>query len=267
MDVSWEGQEGKILESSWQLLVPEDKFLAPVAVVEQGQTSSQPTKGIPGSAREGRGAVEDPALGWDGTPPKACPVPSLLPAAGTAHRALALAEGWSSGCPSSPGSAPLPLNSQKFPFLQGCREARGAVGIPGYACDVFPCCWKVSKGITGADETFQHIHLESAVSLPSCIIYHTIPSCLKDCFKLFSESSFPPFAASCNNLSQIYFGSGILQQSLVLFAFFFFPNCSVADAESWFVIEELQGQGLQIPCPEALPRSTVLSGVGMRSSE
>lgn len=110
--------------------------------------------------------------------------------------------------------------------------------MTGYACDVFPCCWKLSKDILGADETFQHIHLESAASLPSCIIYHTIPSCLKDSFKLFSESSFPSFSTSCNNLSEIYFGSGILQQRLVLFAFFP-PNCSVADAESWLVIGKL----------------------------
>lgn len=157
---------------------------------------------------------------------RACPVPSLLPAAGIAHTHLwhllgtAGSTGLSSGRPSSPGSAPLPRNSQKLPFPQGCREAKGAVRMAGYACDVFPCCWKVSKDISGADETFQHIHLESAVSLPSCIIYHTIPSCLKDCFKLFSESSFPSFSASCNNLSEIYFGSGILQQRLVLFAFF-----------------------------------------------
>lgn len=170
---------------------------------------------------------------------RACPVPSLLPAAGIAPTSLSSAgfTGLSSGCPSSPGSAPLPLNSQKLLFPQGCREAKGVIRMTGYASDVFPCCWKVSKGISGADETFQHIHLESAVSLPSCIIYHTIPSCLKDCFKLFSESSFPSFYASCNNLSEIYFGSGILQQRLVLFAFF--PNCSVADAESWFVLGKL----------------------------
>lgn len=56
--MSWGGQEGKILESSWQFLVPEEKFLEPAAVVEQGQTSSQPTKGIPGNATEARSAGE-----------------------------------------------------------------------------------------------------------------------------------------------------------------------------------------------------------------
>lgn len=53
------------------------------------------------------------------------------------------------------------------------------------------CCWKVSKDISGAGETFQHIHFRAAVSFPSCIIYHKIPSCLKAGYELFSEPAFP----------------------------------------------------------------------------
>lgn len=56
--MSWGGQEGEILESSRQSLVPEEKFLAPAPVVEQGQTSSQHTKGIPGNGTEARSAGE-----------------------------------------------------------------------------------------------------------------------------------------------------------------------------------------------------------------
>lgn len=124
---------------------------------------------------------------------------------------------------------------------------------PVMSCGVFPCCWKVSKDISGADETFQRIHLESAVSLPSCIIYHTIPSCLKNCCKLFSESSFPLCAVSCNKLSEIYFGRGVLQQRVVLFVF---SNCFVADKESCSVnVKLLTRTGSQMLCPgsHALP--------------
>lgn len=63
--MSWGGPEGEILESSQQSLVPEEKFLAPAPVVEQGQTSSRHTKGIPGKchgSQERRGAVEHPGL-------------------------------------------------------------------------------------------------------------------------------------------------------------------------------------------------------------
>lgn len=54
--MSWGGQEGKILERSWKFLVPEEKFLAPVPVMEQGQSSSRPPEGIPGDATEARSA-------------------------------------------------------------------------------------------------------------------------------------------------------------------------------------------------------------------
>lgn len=156
--------------------------------------------------------------------------------------------------PHSPKFSEIPIS----PRMQG---GQGGCRITAYACDVFPCCWNVSKDISGADETFQHIHLESAVSLPSCIIYHPIPSCLKDCFKLFSESSFPPFAASCNNLSKIYFGSGILQQRLVLFAFF--PTVLLQMQKvGWFLGSCWQGRGSQILCPEALPCSPLEWGCG-----
>lgn len=68
---------------------------------------------------------------------------------------------------------------------------RGGVRKTSYACDVLLCCWKVSKDISGAGETFQHIHFRAAVSLPSCIIYHKIPSCLKAGYELFSVPAFP----------------------------------------------------------------------------
>lgn len=105
-----------------------------------------------------------------------------------------------------------PLKCSETQYLQGDKEAKGGVRKTSYVCGVIPCCWKVSKDISGADETFQRIHLESAVSLPSCIIYHTIFRGLKDCCKLFSESSFPLRPVSCNNLPEIYFGSDVLQQ-------------------------------------------------------
>lgn len=68
---------------------------------------------------------------------------------------------------------------------------RGGVRKTSSACGVLLCCWKVSKDISGAGETFQHIHFRAAVSLPSCIIYHKIPSCLKAGYELFSEPAFP----------------------------------------------------------------------------
>lgn len=159
-------------------------------------------------------------------------------------------ENRSSRFPSSPRVSSTPHNHSETQLPQGAREAKGIVRKASCVCSVFPCCWKISKDISGADETFQHIHLESAVSLPSCIIYHTMSSCLKGCCKLFSESSFPLCAASCNNLSEIYFRSGVLQQKVVLFAF---SNCSMADIESWFVIVKLLTRTeLQMLCPDSL---------------
>lgn len=124
------------------------------------------------------------------------------------------------GCWGHQAEAQSPPNAQKLHSSE--QQGRpGVVRRTGYACSVLLYCWKVSKDISGAGATFWHIHLEPAVSLPSCIIYHTILSCVKDSCKLFSESTFPSLrSVSCNNL---YFGSGALQQMAVWFAF---SSCS-----------------------------------------
>lgn len=243
------------------------------------QTSSQPAKGIPESAikvRKCKGAMKGPGLcetrkqfvllltsePWM---TKSC-LPLLSVHLCYLQRELhgrylslhfTFASGWwvhwteAQGFPQAHDSALLRPKCSETQFLQGAREAKGGVRKASYVCGVFPCSWKVSKDISGADETFQHIHLESAVSLPSCIIYHTTPSRLKDCCKLFSESSSPLCAVPCNNLSKIYFGSGVLQQSVGVF--FVFSSGSVADAESCFIIVKLLTRtGLQMLCPDSL---------------
>lgn len=88
-----------------------------------------------------------------------------------------------------PHSYPPKCSHSMSPSSQGGQG--GGVRKTSYACDVLLCCWKVSKDISGAGETFQHIHFRAAVSLPSCIIYHKIPSCLKAGYELFSEPAFP----------------------------------------------------------------------------
>lgn len=95
------------------------------------------------------------------------------------------------GFPPAPTSL-LPPPNAHTPCLRAAREAKGGdVRKTSSACDVLLCCWKVSKDISGAGETFQHIHFRAAVSLPSCIIYHKIPSCLKAGYELFSKPAFP----------------------------------------------------------------------------
>lgn len=246
-----EARKAKSWKASSNLRVPEKKILAAAdpcllfSRVTAARTSSQPAKGIPESAvkvRQYKRAMKDRELYETGRQfellltsepwmTKSCPLllsVHLCYLQRELHRRypslhFAFACDWwvhwteAQGFPQAHDSTLLPPKCSETQFLQGAREAKGGVRKTSYVCGVFPCCWKVSKDISGADETFQHIHLESAVSFPSCIIYRTIPSCLKNCCKLFSESPFSLCAVSCNNLSKIYFGSSVLQQRVVLF--------------------------------------------------
>lgn len=90
-----------------------------------------------------------------------------------------------------------------------------------------------------------------SLQFPFYIIYHTVLSCVKDSYKLFSKSTFPSLrSVSCNNL---YFGSSVLQQMAVWFVF---SSCSVMGTQFVNVKLLTRTRGW-IPRP---PRSTALPG-------
>lgn len=125
-----EGQEGKILESSWQSLVPEEKFLAPVPVVEQDQTSSQHN----GNSWECHGSQESHGISWcvmgphlralnDQTLP--CPLCSLQPELHTRHLRAAGFTGLKLRVPLKPRLSPTPPKFSANPISPQIQGGQG----------------------------------------------------------------------------------------------------------------------------------------------